>query len=183
VKLDMAFPAFTAGVVGKMLRKAVHKHLTAYIRRIAPLEYHDILIPDYDFGVKRPVVDHGYLNALHDPKVKLLKSPSLSVVGPRELQVESGETFHADVIILANGFKTQELLTPMTIKGKNGAELPGIWRQEGKYASAYMGYVLYNPPRLLFAQYSDIFLVFVCQTSRTSSFSPGQTPSQQVTPP
>lgn len=138
-KFDLAFTAFTTGRMGKMLRKALQKHLEAYMRRTAPSEYHDILIPDFEFGAKRPVLDHGYLSALHDPRVKLLRSPSLAVVGPREIQAENGETFEADVIILANGFKTQELLTPMTIMGQNGAELPNLWRQDGSFASAYMG--------------------------------------------
>ncbi|KAG7285860.1 hypothetical protein NEMBOFW57_008154 [Staphylotrichum longicolle] len=105
--------------IGKMLRKALQKSLEDYIRRTAPSEYHGILIPDFDFGAKRPVLDHGYLSTLHDPRVKLLRSPSLAVVGPREIQAEDGETFQADVIILANGFKTQEPLTPMTIMGQN----------------------------------------------------------------
>ena len=140
-KLDLAFPAFTISTMGKMLRKALQKPLESYIRRTAPSEYHDILIPDFDFGAKRPVLDHGYLSSLHDPRVKLLRSPSLAVVGTREIQAEDGETFQADVVILANGFKTQELLTPMTITGQYGAELPKLWRQEGNFASAYMGYV------------------------------------------
>lgn len=144
MKLDMAFPAFTTGAMGRMLRKVLQRHLAAYIRRAAPREYHDLLVPDYDFGAKRPVVDHGYLDALHDPKVKLVKSSSLAVVGPRDVQVEGGEIFQADVIILANGFKTQELLTRMGVTGLDGVELPKFWREEGNFPSAYMGYVLYD---------------------------------------
>jgi cation diffusion facilitator CzcD-associated flavoprotein CzcO len=141
VKLDLAFTAFTTSTLGQILRKALQKSLEDYIRRTAPSEYHDILIPDFDFGMKRPVLDHGYLSALRDPRAKLLRSPSLEVVGPREIRAQDGETFEADVVILANGFKTQELLTPMTITGLNGTEIPKLWHQEENYASAYMGYV------------------------------------------
>ncbi|KAK3298714.1 uncharacterized protein B0H64DRAFT_439154 [Chaetomium fimeti] len=147
-KLDLAFAAFTTGTVGRVLRGALQKHLEGYMRRTAPSEYHDILIPDFDFGAKRPVLDHGYLGTLHDPRVKLLRSPSLAVVGPRDIQTESGESFPADVIILANGFKTQDLLTPMTIIGQNGAELPKLWREEGNFASAYMGVCVPHFPNL-----------------------------------
>ncbi|KAL2193553.1 hypothetical protein P885DRAFT_45032 [Corynascus similis CBS 632.67] len=147
-KLDLAFTAFTTSTVGQILRKALQKHLEDYIRRTAPSEYHDILIPDFDFGVKRPVLDHGYLSTLHDPRVKLLRSPSLEVIGPREIQAQDGETFQADVIILANGFKTQELLTPMTIVGQNGTELPKLWHQRGNFASAYMGVCVPDFPNL-----------------------------------
>ncbi|KAH6854758.1 hypothetical protein B0I37DRAFT_422569 [Chaetomium sp. MPI-CAGE-AT-0009] len=128
--------------------RLVHKYITDYIRRTAPSEYHDILIPDFDFGSKRPVLDHGYLSCLHDPRVKLLRSPSLAVVGPREIQTEGGETFQADVIILANGFKTQELLTPMAIMGQDGAEIPKLWHQDGNFASAYMGVCVPEFPNL-----------------------------------
>jgi cation diffusion facilitator CzcD-associated flavoprotein CzcO len=140
-KLDLAFSAFKANTVGRMLRKVLQKTLGDYIRRTAPSEYHDILVPGYDFGAKRIVLDHSYLDILHDPRVKLLQSSSLAVVGPQQLRTEDGATFHADVVILANGFKTQELLFPMTIAGRGGAELPELWRREGNFASAYMGYV------------------------------------------
>lgn len=71
-------------------------------------------------------------------------------MGPQELQAEDGVTFNADVIILANGFKTQELLFPMTIAGRGGVELPEIWRREGNFASAYMGVCLPEFPNLFF---------------------------------
>ncbi|KAL8341211.1 hypothetical protein RB601_005734 [Gaeumannomyces tritici] len=147
-KLDLVFTAFTISTMGKMFRKVLQKQLEGYIQRTAPSEYHDILIPDFDFGAKRPVLDHGYLSSLHDPRVKLLRSPSLAVVGTLEIQAENGEIFQADVIILANGFKTQELLTPMTITGQYGAELPKLWRQEGNFASAYMGVCVPEFPNL-----------------------------------
>lgn len=140
-KLDLGFAAFKTNSLGKMLRNSLQKTLGDYMRRTAPSQYHDLLVPDFDFGAKRIVLDHGYLDILHDHRVKLLQSSSLAVVGPQELRAGDGTTFHADVIILASGFKTQELLFPMTIAGRGGAELPEIWRQEGNFASAYMGYV------------------------------------------
>jgi cation diffusion facilitator CzcD-associated flavoprotein CzcO len=111
------------------------------MQRTAPSEYHDLVIPDYELGGKRFVLDHGYLDSLHDPRLKLLRSPSLTVVEPRKVQTENGETFPADVIIVANGFKTQELLTPMTITRLDGKTLPSLWHEEGNYPSAYMGCV------------------------------------------
>jgi cation diffusion facilitator CzcD-associated flavoprotein CzcO len=128
-----------------------------------------MLIPTFDFGAKRPVLDHGYLQSLHDPRVKLISTPSLSVVAPRELQSNNGDIFPADVLILANGFETQQLLTPMKITGLRGAELPALWQQSEKYASAYMGYVKHSkgpslqrhadPPA---ESVSQDFLTFFC---------------------
>lgn len=110
-----------------------------YMRRTAPPEYHSILIPDFDLGAKRPVLDHGYLAALHDPKMTLVESPFISISGPSEITTGDGRVFPVDVIVLGNGFRSQELLTPMKIHGIGNSELPKIWQSEGNYASAHMG--------------------------------------------
>ena len=141
LKLDLAFPVFKRDRLGKFLRKQIQTSLANYMRRSAPRKYHHLLIPEFEFGAKRPVLDHGYLESLHDPRVTLVSTQFLSVVGPREIRSDEGETFIADVLILANGFKTQQLLTAMRITGLAGAELPALWQEEGNYASAYMGYV------------------------------------------
>jgi cation diffusion facilitator CzcD-associated flavoprotein CzcO len=111
------------------------------MKTTTPSEYHDILVPNFDFGAKRPVLDHGYLAALNSSQVKLLRSDSMTIIGPHQVQVDNGKHFDADVIVLANGFKTQEMLVSMRIIGHGGAELPRIWQQEDSYAQAYMGYV------------------------------------------
>ncbi|KAI8689141.1 hypothetical protein NCS55_00170200 [Fusarium keratoplasticum] len=148
IKLDLAFPAFKQNGLGKFLRQQVQTSLTNYIRRSAPQKYHHMLIPCFDFGAKRPVLDHGCLQSLHDPRVTLVSTRSLSVVGPRELQSNNGDIFPADVLILANGFETQQLLTPMNITGLRGVELPALWQQSEKYASAYMGICISGFPNL-----------------------------------
>ncbi|KAH7231680.1 uncharacterized protein BKA55DRAFT_524457, partial [Fusarium redolens] len=147
-KFDLAFPAFKSNRLGKLLRQRIQTSLANYIRRSTPQKYHHMLIPTFDFGAKRPVLDHGYLQSLHDPRVKLISTPSLSVVAPRELQSNNGDIFPADVLILANGFETQQLLTPMKITGLRGAELPALWQQSEKYASAYMGVCVSGFPNL-----------------------------------
>ncbi|KAM0252769.1 hypothetical protein ACHAQJ_007607 [Trichoderma viride] len=113
-----------------------------------PSEYHEILIPDFDFGAKRPVLDHGYLAVLNNPRMELLQSDSMTVIGPRQIQVDDGRSCKADVVVLANGFKTQEWLVPMRIIGHDGAELPKIWQQEDSYAQAYMGVCVAGFPNL-----------------------------------
>lgn len=84
-------------------------------------------------------MDHGYLNSLNDSRVKLIKSSSLAVTSTHRLCDERGNELSADIIILANGYKTQQLLVPMKIIGLNAETLPEIWQQESSWASAYMG--------------------------------------------
>jgi len=68
-----------------------------------------------------------------------VQSKRLKVVGERELQDGNGVLYPADIIILANGFKTQQLLTPMTIFGVNVVEFRDLWENGRKGTSAYMG--------------------------------------------
>ncbi|KAK3177469.1 hypothetical protein K4F52_009760 [Lecanicillium sp. MT-2017a] len=146
-KLDFAFSAFKTNLIGELLRKALQSSIASYMRQQSPSKYHDILIPDFDFGAKRPVLDHGYLSALHDDRLTLLRSASLTVTGASEVQTADGEKVHADIIIMANGFRTQELLTPMVIEGRMGVKLPDVWHQGG-FASAYMGVCVAGFPNL-----------------------------------
>lgn len=139
-KLDLAFATFKTNTIGDVLRKVLQTYLTTYMRRLWPSKYHDILIPKFDFGAKRPAMDHGYLNALHDPRVTLIRSSSLTVSGSRHVLCEDGRLLQADAIILANGFRTQELLSPMRITGEDDQELHQLWHQNGNFPSAYMGY-------------------------------------------
>lgn len=139
VKYDIAYFAIRNTFIGRFLRTKGETFIANHMKHTAPRDYHDILIPSYPLGAKRPVLDHGYLKGLNDPRVRLIKSNYLAVTSPRGLSDADGVAVSADIIILANGYKTQKLLTPMTIIGERESVLPEIWQREGKCASAYMG--------------------------------------------
>lgn len=141
MKLDLAFVAFKNSFLGRHVRSRLETTLVSYIERTAPSRYRSILVPSYVFGAKRAILDHGYLASLHNPKAKLVKSQSLTVVGANQIADENGVVYPADIIILANGFKTAQLLTPMTITGMNGLNLRDLWERGPHGARAYMGYV------------------------------------------
>jgi hypothetical protein len=65
------------------------------MRKTAPAKFHSILIPSFPFGAKRPVMDNGYLRSLRESRV---------------LVSTYSDNISADIIILANGFETQQLL-------------------------------------------------------------------------
>lgn len=102
--------------------------------------YHSVLIPQYDFGAKRPVVDHGYLEVTSRENFSLVKCNGFRAIEDdgRTVVDTLGNRHNVDIIIMANGFKTQDLLTPMTIYGKDSKELRELWRTRGG-AEAYMG--------------------------------------------
>ncbi|KAL9101023.1 MAG: hypothetical protein Q9163_003665 [Psora crenata] len=138
--MDMGLPAFKRTTSGAAQRKNLEDAVKTYMTNTAAKRYHDILIPKYPFGAKRPVMDHGYLQATNLPNFELIKGDGISAIGEDGHSVvdTQGGRHEVDTIVLANGYKTQELLTPMRIIGRNGWDLRQHWNESGG-ARAYMG--------------------------------------------
>lgn len=122
-----------------------------FMKMTAPAKYYDLLTPDYDLGCKRRIIGGEWLRSLHRPKVNLtsreLKSVNARSVTlgsptyPRvaETKAESDEMqLPADVIILANGYRTNEYLYPIRVIGKDGRSIYEIWEERGG-PQAYLG--------------------------------------------
>ena len=143
IKLDFGFFTVKKNFLGNWLRRSTTEATRSHMIATASPRYRDILVPNYDFGAKRPVMDHGYLAATNDPNFRLIKCDGLKSVSEdgKVLVDSTGEAHEVDIVILAHGYKSQELLTPMEIFGRNGTELRALWQEKGG-ARAYMGYVL-----------------------------------------
>lgn len=118
-----------------------------YMRRTAPEKYHDMLIPDWELGCKRRIFDSGYLKSLHAENLTLTNSPIQEIT---ENGVRTEEGFvEADVIILANGFATNQFLSAIDIRGRGGETLPEHWEEFGG-AEAYNTTCLSGFPNFFF---------------------------------
>src|SRR5437762_13734557 len=112
------------------------------MKRTAPEKYHSILLPKNHLGQKRRVFDTDYLAALNRDNVYLTDDP-ISHLTPTSLITKSGKEYPADVIILANGFRTQSFILPMKfVNSSRGITLDsspetGVWRNTGP--EAYLG--------------------------------------------
>jgi 4-hydroxyacetophenone monooxygenase len=62
------------------------------------------------------------------------------------IEVESGSEYPVDVIVLATGFKANDFLWPMEVRGRNGQLLEQLWEKDG--ARAYLGTMLPGFPNL-----------------------------------
>jgi 4-hydroxyacetophenone monooxygenase len=56
------------------------------------------------------------------------------------IEAEDGSEFTVDVIVLATGFKANDFLWPMEIRGRNGQRVEELWEKDG--ARAYLGAML-----------------------------------------
>ncbi|KAI0260368.1 FAD/NAD-P-binding domain-containing protein [Gloeopeniophorella convolvens] len=100
-----------------LIRQFLSKNVLEYMKREAPAEYLEQLIPSYPLGCKRLVRDTDYLSALGRENVRLTFD-AIESVEPQGIVTKSGERIPLDVIIYATGFVTNEY--PLDIKGPNG---------------------------------------------------------------
>lgn len=139
------------------------KDLLAYLHKMVPEKYHEILTPDYEVFCKRRVMDDGWFASLQSPKVDLTTLPLTSVqsnsvtLGPgRHYPPMSKTSSHApveeksipaDVIVLAHGYATNEWLHPLEVIGRDNRSLSKVWDQRGG-PQAYMGTAMDGFPNL-----------------------------------
>ncbi|KAI1616944.1 cyclohexanone monooxygenase [Exophiala viscosa] len=145
---------FTPSEAARQRRQKKAGELLAYMRKMVPEEYHEILTPDYEVFCKRRVVDEGWFRSLREPNVDITTLP-LTSVQPRSVTLGPGRHYPpmsksdskvptekreipADVIIMANGYETNQWLHPLDVTGRNGRSLYKTWEERGG-AQAYLG--------------------------------------------
>lgn len=140
---DLDFALYKESWMGRLLRRTHEKISKAHIKRNAPAKYVDLLLPTFQYGMKRRVFDTDYLSCLHKPNMLLTNDPvvKLSKTG---IVCKSGQSFQADVIINATGFLTGKSQIPFPITGDDGVTLKERWKGNGP--AAYMaGYIASAP--------------------------------------
>ncbi|CAH0047331.1 unnamed protein product [Clonostachys solani] len=124
----------TGSASSEAAREEATKGAEKYMRKMAPAKFQDILIPKFPLGCKRRIFDPGYLEALHNPNVELTDEPirRFSETG----LVTDSRHIDVNAVILSTGFKIQEFLTPITVRGSSGQTLNEHW-EDTRGAQAY----------------------------------------------
>jgi 4-hydroxyacetophenone monooxygenase len=120
--------------------------LTAYLEHLFAGHPHLLraAIPDYPPGAKRMLRDNGvWAAALKQDNVTLVTDP-ISRITPHGVATAEDE-YDADVIIYATGFAASDFLVPMTVTGRDGADLHKRWNGD---ARAYLGMTVPGFPNL-----------------------------------
>ena len=113
-------------------------------RKIADPELRAMLTPDYPVGCKRPLISREWFPALIRPNVRLVTDPIVEIT-ERGLRTSDGEEHCVDTIIYGTGFRANEYLGSVAIRGRDGHDLRRDWR-EG--AEAYLGITVVGFPNL-----------------------------------
>lgn len=123
------FKGYALTPKGQRFRDGQRKTITQYMKSSAPEEYHDLLVPEFEVGCKRRIFDSGYLASLHADNVTLTDEKGLEIV-PSGIRTTKG-IVEADVIIVANGFRTNSPLHGMEVIGREGQTIDEHWDSFG----------------------------------------------------
>lgn len=101
---------------------AYHEHLADRPDLIAKL------LPDYPPYVKRPTIGSGnFFEAVKRPNVEIV-TDAIAHMTETGIVDATGRLHEFDVIIYATGFRVQEYLSPMVIRGRGGLEINAFWQ-------------------------------------------------------
>lgn len=108
------------------------------------------LRPNYRAACKRLIFSNDYYEAIQHPGV-VLETRDIERVEPQGVRLKDGTLVELDVLVLATGFRADQFVRPMRIKGVNGADLEDLWSQGPRayYAVTVPGFpnmVLLNGP-------------------------------------
>ena len=94
----------------------------------------------------RPIIvdtDYSIYDALLRDDVTLVTDPILKIK-PNGIEVPGGGEYSVDIIVYATGFKANDFLWPMEIRGRGGKRIEELWEKDG--ARAYLGTMLSGFP-------------------------------------
>ena len=124
-RLEARVIGFTKRPEGLKLAEQVARF---HIRRqISDPELRRKVTPDYALGCKRILISNDYYPALARPNVDV-HADGIARVTERGVVTPDGVEHEADVIVFGTGFRPNDLLTPLSIRGRHGIDINDAWR-------------------------------------------------------
>ena len=105
------------------------------------------MIPDFPPMASRPIrvdSDYSVYDALLRDNVSLVTDP-IEKITPKGI-VSGGVEHEFDIITFATGFKANDYLWPMEVRGKGGVRIEEVWEKDGP--RAYLGSMVAGFPNL-----------------------------------
>jgi cation diffusion facilitator CzcD-associated flavoprotein CzcO len=96
-------------------------------RQISDPKLRRKVTPDYRLGCKRVLISNDYYPALGRPNVDV-HADGVTRVTERGIVTPDGVEHEADVIVFGTGFRPNDLLTPLSIRGTGGVDINDAWR-------------------------------------------------------
>jgi cation diffusion facilitator CzcD-associated flavoprotein CzcO len=88
------------------------RYMTGTLKKLGREDLVDKLVPDYPVGCKRIAYSQIYLEGIARHNVVVERSP-ITEVKSSSIVTEDGQEHEIDVLVLATGFITQDLMGPL----------------------------------------------------------------------
>jgi cation diffusion facilitator CzcD-associated flavoprotein CzcO len=113
-------------------------------RQISDRRLRRAVTPDYTIGCKRILISNDYYPALGRDNVDVV-TDGIACVTERGIVMHDGTEHEVDAIVFGTGFRVTDLLTPLSILGRDGLDLNDAWRDG---IEAYLGTAVAGFPNL-----------------------------------
>jgi cation diffusion facilitator CzcD-associated flavoprotein CzcO len=149
----LAYDVFARGAfsTGSRVNRLANRLGHVYIKHaVKDPELREKVTPLYPFGCKRPLWSDDFYATLAEPNVTLVAQAVESVTADAVVAAD-GQKYPIDTLILATGFKPQQYLASITVRGVEGRTLDEIWEGSPK---AFLGltvagfpnfFIMYGP--------------------------------------
>ncbi|MGB8365167.1 MAG: flavin-containing monooxygenase [Rhizomicrobium sp.] len=137
--MEMRAPGFLGN---RKLMSRVEKLALRHLEKtIADPKLRAALTPDYQVGCKRILISDDYYQALAGSNVVLVTSP-IGRATPSGIVTADGCEHQLDTLVYATGFRANEPLAELEIRGRGGHSLAYEWRYgaEAYYGMTVAGY-------------------------------------------
>ncbi|KAK0723436.1 hypothetical protein B0T26DRAFT_675006 [Lasiosphaeria miniovina] len=132
-ELNSRFPNFYKGSPQQQAsRDIVEKSMRERLYKMAPV-LREQLVPKLDVGCKRVTLGEGYLEALQEANVELVRD-GIAEVTATGVVTASDKTYEVDIIIAATSYDTS-YVPAFAVTGRAGVDLGQTWAKTG--AEAY----------------------------------------------
>jgi len=145
IAVDPAYPPTEKAVSAR--NDALRAAITAWMEpQFADRpDLRDVIIPDSPVGAKRIIRDNGdWIATLKRDNVTMVRKP-IEAITETGIRTADGTQREFDVIIYGTGFRAAEFLMPVSVTGRNGADLHARWQDD---ARAYIGATIPDFPNL-----------------------------------
>ncbi|HVN91431.1 MAG TPA: NAD(P)/FAD-dependent oxidoreductase [Candidatus Binataceae bacterium] len=137
-------PQFEDQHARSALNKRIREQQIDFIKRklASRPELIDKMIPVAPPYSARPIIidtDYSIYDALLRDDVTLISDP-IQRITPKGIEVKGVGEIPLDIIVYATGFKANDFLWPMEIRGREGKRIEELWQKDG--ARAYLGTML-----------------------------------------
>jgi cation diffusion facilitator CzcD-associated flavoprotein CzcO len=111
---------------------------------VADPELRERLRPDYRAACKRLVISPNFYEAIQHPNAQLV-TEGIERVERDGVRTRDGQLHELDVLVLATGFRVDQFLRPIEVKGRDGVSLDDVWAER---PSAYLAVAIPDFPNL-----------------------------------